>query len=74
MASHVHITNSSCEVFLKENLHFSESFTLIELLVVSAVIAILAAILVPVLSAAKKRGGQAACINNGRQLGLGIEI
>ncbi|HTV42497.1 MAG TPA: prepilin-type N-terminal cleavage/methylation domain-containing protein [Candidatus Sulfotelmatobacter sp.] len=50
------------------------AFTLIELLVVIAIIAILAAVLMPVLSAAQKRGAQAACINNQKQLGLGMQI
>ncbi len=49
-------------------------FTLVELLLVIAVIATLAAILLPVLSAAKKRGSQAVCINNQRQLALGMQI
>jgi prepilin-type N-terminal cleavage/methylation domain-containing protein len=50
------------------------AFTLIELLVVIAIIAILAAMLLPVLSAAKKRAAQAACINNEKQLGLGLKM
>ena len=50
------------------------AFTLLELLVVIAIIAILASLLLPVLSAAKKRAAQAACINNLKQLGLGMQM
>jgi len=47
-------------------------FTLIELLVVIAIIAILAAILFPVFMTAKERGRQAKCLNNLKQLMVGI--
>ena len=50
------------------------AFTLVELLVVIAIIAILAALLSTVLSAAKAKAQRTGCMNNLRQINLGIRL
>ena len=63
-----------CPTCVTKKLQRTNGSTLLELLAVVAVIAILAALLLSTFSAAKGKARRTACLNNLRQIGLGVNL
>ncbi len=59
---------------MRTSFNFQKAFTLLELLVVIAVIAILAALILPTIGGVKVKSKETTCINNLKQIGMGLMV
>ena len=59
---------------MKTTIKFNQAFTLVEMLVVIAVIGILAALLLPALSASKAATRRLTCVNNLKHFNYAVRL
>jgi prepilin-type N-terminal cleavage/methylation domain-containing protein len=70
----VESTSQADSMKLAQTVERENAFTLIEVLVTLAIVALLAALLLPSLGPARERGRTMQCLSNERQIGVGMKL